>query len=104
MRASSPSVKITNPVQKPSKKLGLNRNRQEWGENKKIALIPVVSRLCLVAEAGFEPHDLRVMRSSHKLYLKIDVLGRTGTDNEKPTKKPTNAEKNRPCNFISTLV
>jgi hypothetical protein len=32
--------KITKTVQKPSKKFGLNRNRQEWGENKKIALIP----------------------------------------------------------------
>ena len=53
--------KIRKTVQKPSKKFSLNRNRQEWRKNKKRALIPVVSRLCLVAEAGFEPHDLRVM-------------------------------------------
>ena len=37
------------PVRIPSG-FSPNRNRQEWGKNKKTALIPVVSRLCLVAD------------------------------------------------------
>ena len=42
----------------------------------------------LVAEVGFEPHDLRVMRSYTYLALMIDVLDRTGATIAKPTISP----------------
>ena len=58
-------------------------------KGKKKALILGVSRLCLVAEVGFEPHDLRVMSPTsyqaallRDIYLIPDGAGnrdRTGT-------------------------
>ena len=57
-------------------------------KGKKKASILGVSRLCLVAEVGFEPHDLRVMRSSMTTHLAIDSLDRTGAVIVKPTTSP----------------
>ena len=43
-------------------------------KGKKKALILGVSRLCLVAEVGFEPHDLRVMSpTSYQAALLRDI-------------------------------
>ena len=42
----------------------------------------------LVAEVGFEPHDLRVMRSYIDVAPVIDVLDRTGVTIAKPTVSP----------------
>ena len=42
----------------------------------------------LVAEVGFEPHDLRVMRSYIDVAPVIDVLDRTGVVITKPSISP----------------
>ena len=42
----------------------------------------------LVAGVGFEPHDLRVMRSSIDADLAFDVFDRTGAIIEKPAFSP----------------
>ena len=44
-------------------------------KSKKRALVLVIPRLCLVAEVGFEPHDLRVMSpTSYQAALLRDIL------------------------------
>ena len=42
----------------------------------------------LVAEVGFEPHDLRVMRSYIDVALVINILDRTGVVIAKPSISP----------------
>jgi len=48
----------------------------------------MISGVFLVAEVGFEPHDLRVMRSYIDVAPVIDVLDRTGVVIIKPTISP----------------
>ena len=49
----------------------------------------------LVAETGFEPRDLRVMRSYIDLGSVIDVLDRTGVTIVKPSVPPYGVSKKR---------
>ena len=44
----------------------------------------------VVAGVGFEPHDLRVMRCSYKLHLKIERVDKTCTVGLLPTEMTTN--------------
>ena len=58
---------------------------------------------CLVAEVGFEPHDLRVMRSYIELVPVIEVLDRRGVVIVKPTVPPYGVSKNRQVKISFTL-
>ena len=68
-----------------------------------IAEIVSTMELFLVAEVGFEPHDLRVMRSSMTIHLAIDSLDRTGAVIAKPTTLPYRVSKNRQTKITLTL-
>ena len=50
--------------------------------------LQVIRRYFAKIEEGFEPHDLRVMRSYIDLSSVIDVLDRTGVVIAKPTISP----------------